>query len=258
MNILSKQEILNKLNKEYQKFDIKIFDTITSTNDFAKKLINTNDFQHGTTIISNTQTKGRGRFGKTFFSPANTGIYLSTIFDIHLKLQDISLITIISSIAVCNTIFKLTNLTPQIKWINDIYLNNKKVCGILVENINDNTNLTSKAIVVGIGINVSTETFPEEIKNIATSIMQNKISRNIFIAELINNLFNLLKNIHDKNIIEEYKKLSLVLGKEISYIKNNITYFATATDINEYGNLIIKDNNGKISILDCNKISIKL
>jgi len=132
------------------------------------------------------------------------------------------------------------------------------VCGILVENINDNKNFVSKAIVVGIGINISTDTFPEEIKNVATSIMSNKVSRNIFIAELINNLFDLLKNLNDKKIIEQYKKLSLVLGKKISYIKNDITYFATAIDINEYGNLIMKDNQNNLFVLDCSEISIKL
>ena len=213
---LSKQEIKSKLKKDYQNFDIKIFDTVTSTNDFAKEIINSNNFEHGTTIIANTQTKGRGRFGKTFFSPSDTGIYLSTIFNIHLKIQDISLITIISAIAVCNTISEITGLSPQIKWINDVYLNNKKVCGILVENINDTTNLISKAVVIGIGINISTNVFPQDIQNIATSVMAD-VSRNIFIAELINNLYDLLKDIHSKNIIEQYKQLSLVLGKKITY-----------------------------------------
>ncbi len=253
---LSKQEIKSKLKKDYQNFDIKIFDTVTSTNDFAKEIINSNNFEHGTTIIANTQTKGRGRFGKTFFSPSDTGIYLSTIFNIHLKIQDISLITIISAIAVCNTISEITSLSPQIKWINDVYLNNKKVCGILVENINDTTNLISKAVVIGIGINISTNVFPQDIQNIATSVMAD-VSRNIFIAELINNLYDLLKDIHSKNIIEQYKQLSLVLGKKITYTLNNTTYVGTALDINESGKLIITDGKNVYS-LDCGEVSIKL
>lgn len=244
--------------EKYKNFDIQIFDTITSTNDFAKELINSNNFQHGTTIIANSQTKGRGRFGKTFFSPANTGIYFSTIFKISLKLQDIPLITIISAIAVCKTITKLSNLKPKIKWINDVYLNNKKICGILVENINNINNCESKAVVVGIGINMTTDIFPKEIKDNATSIMLKNISRNSFIAQLINNLFDLLQNMYGKKIIEEYKELSLVLNHKISYIKNNTEHFATAIDINEKGNLIVKDNNNNIYALDCSEISIKL
>lgn len=257
MNTLSKQEILSKLNKEYQNFDIQIFDTITSTNDFAKEIVNSNNFSNGTTIISNTQTGGRGRFGRTFFSPSDTGIYLSTIFSGPLKIQDVSLVTIVSAVAVCNTISKLTNLKPQIKWINDVYLNNKKVCGILVENVNDNTNLNSKAVVVGIGINVSTSVFPQDIKDIATSIMAD-VSRNTFIAELLNNLYDLLKDVHSKKVIDEYKKLSLVLGKEISYTINNEICFATAVDINDKGNLVVKDRNKNLIILECNEISVKL
>ncbi|MBQ2219888.1 MAG: biotin--[Elusimicrobia bacterium] len=79
LNNLSEQEIQQNLLEHYKNFDIKVFDTLSSTNDFAKDLINSNKFQNGTTIIANTQTKGRGRFARTFFSPANTGIYFSTI-----------------------------------------------------------------------------------------------------------------------------------------------------------------------------------
>ena len=259
MDILYIKDIKKNLLENYKNFDIKIFDSITSTNDFAKELIDTNNFCHGTTIIANSQTKGRGRFSKTFYSPKNTGIYFSTILNIPIKIQEISLITIISAISVCNTISKLYKLNPKIKWINDIYLNDKKVCGILVENIIGNyKNLVSKAIIVGIGINISTNIFPEEIKNKATSIMSSAISRNIVISELINNIFNLLKNIYDKKIIEEYKKLSFVLNKKISYIKNGEKFFAKAIDINQYGNLIIEDNNNNILTLDCNEISIEL
>lgn len=258
MNILCIKDIKKNLSDNYKNFDIKIFGSVTSTNDFAKQLIDTNNFCHGTTIIANSQTKGRGRFSKTFYSPANTGIYFSTILEIPLKIQDIYLITIISAISVCNTISKLYKLNPKIKWINDIYLNNKKICGILVENISNHTNFVSKAVIVGIGINVSTNVFPKEIENKAASIMSNDISRNLVISEIMNNLFNLLKNVYDKKIIDEYKKLSCVLGKEISYIKNGKKFFAKAVDINKYGNLIIKDGSNNISTLDCDEISIEL
>ena len=128
LNDLSEQEIQQNLLEHYKNFDIKVFDTLSSTNDFAKDLINSNKFQNGTTIIANTQTKGRGRFARTFFSPANTGIYFSTILEKSLPLKDVSLITIISAIAVCRAITRLTNFNPQIKWINDIFINDKKCC----------------------------------------------------------------------------------------------------------------------------------
>lgn len=258
INDLSEQEIKQNLLDNYKNFDIKVFDILPSTNDFAKKLINSNNFNNGTTIISNEQTKGRGRFARNFYSPANTGIYFSTILKKSLPIQDVSLITIISALTVCKAIKKLTKLEPKIKWINDIYLNGKKICGILVENVSDNTNLKSKGIVVGIGINISTRIFPKDIENKAGSIMCSSLSRNKLIAEILNNLFEIAENIYNKKIIEEYKELSLVLNKEITYIRDNKTYISTAIDINCAGNLIVKDSNNNISILECEEISIKL
>lgn len=255
LNDLSEQEIKQNIFERYKNFDIKIFDTLPSTNDFAKELINSNNFVHGTTIITNSQTKGRGRFARTFFSPANTGIYFSTILKKPLPIKDVSLITLISAIAVCRAITKLTNLNPQIKWINDIYLNNKKICGILVENICDFNNMKSKAIVSGIGINISTENFPKDIQDKAGSIMCNNLSRSKLIAEILNNIFDLSEDVYNKQIIEEYKTLSLVLNKRISYTKDNKIFTATAIDINNNGNLIVRDDNNCISILDCEEVT---
>ncbi|MCR4662887.1 MAG: biotin--[acetyl-CoA-carboxylase] ligase [Endomicrobiaceae bacterium] len=254
-NKLSEQEIKQTLSDNYKNFDIKIFDVLPSTNDFAKELVNSNNFTHGTAIVANSQTNGRGRFARNFFSPADTGIYFSAILKKSLPIQDISLITIISAVAVCQAIKKLTNLEPKIKWINDIYLNNKKICGILVENVSDLTNLKSKGIVVGIGINLSTKNFPKDIENKAGSVMYNGLSRNKLIATIINNLFDLSKDIYNINIIKEYKSLSLVLNKKITYTKNNKVYSATAIDINDTGNLIVRDDNNNITILECEQVS---
>ena len=118
--------------------------------------------------------------------------------------------------------------------------------------------MESKAIVSGIGINISTANFPKDIQNKAGSIMYNKLSRNKLIAEILNNIFDLSKDVYNKQIIKEYKSLSLVLNKKISYIRCNKTYTATAIDINDAGNLVIKDSNNNISVLDCCEISIKL
>ncbi len=255
-NKLSEQEIKQNLLEQYKNFDIRIFDILPSTNDFAKELINSNSFTNGTTIIANEQTSGRGRFARNFFSPANTGTYFSSILKISLPIQDVSLITLISATAVCKAITKLTDLEPKIKWINDIYLNGKKICGILVENVSDNTNLKSKGIVVGIGININTKDFPKDIENKAGSIMCDKLSRNKLIAEVINNLFELSKNVYDKKIVEEYKSLSLVLNKEITYTKDNKTYTATAVDINNSGNLVVKDDNNNMMVLESEEVSI--
>ena len=115
--------------------------------------------------------------------------------------------------------------------------------------------MKSKAIVSGIGINISTENFPEDIHDKAGSIMHNKLSRNKLIAEILNNFFDLSEDVYNKQIIKEYKSLSLVLNKKISYIKGNKTYTATAIDINDAGNLVVKDSNNNITILESEEIT---
>lgn len=259
-DILSESEIKKNLLTDNKKINIQIFKTIDSTNNLAKKIIASNSFENATAIIANEQTSGRGRFARTFFSPANTGIYMSIILKTKIKLSDVSLITIISALSVCKAIQKLTTLKPRIKWINDIFTNGKKVCGILTEAISDFETLTTQAVVVGIGINVSTKKndFPEELQNKVTSIATKNLSRNVFIAEILNNLFSFFENIYKKEIIEEYKSLSLVLNKKIKYLKDDTVMTATAIDINDKGNLIVKDDYDKISVIEAGEISINL
>lgn len=257
-NILSDTEIKKYLLPKYKSFSIKIFEVIDSTNIQAKRLIAEKTFDNGTTLVANEQTGGIGRFGRSFFSPKSTGIYFSTIIKNSLKLEDVSLITIISALAVCRTIQKLTNAKPQIKWINDIYIDGKKVCGILTEAVSNLKTQTAEAVIVGIGINLKTKIFPEELKEKAGFVTEENISRNVFIAEVLNNLFSLSENIFDKKIIEEYKKLSFVLNKEIKYLSDGIVISATAVDINDRGNLIVRYNDGTISMLEAGEISIKI
>ena len=257
-DILSEGEIRNNLFEKYKNFVIKIFKSTDSTNKQAKKLIAENTFENGTVLIADEQTEGKGRFGRKFFSPKGTGIYLSTIIKSNIKVQDISLIAVVSALAVCRSIKNLTKLNPQIKWINDVYINGKKVCGILTEAVSNFETQTADAVVVGIGINLKTKLFPEELKEKAGYITTDNISRNVFVAEVLNNLFSLTENLFDKKIIEDYKKFSFVLKKEIKYLSGDTVIKATAVDINDKGNLVVEDSNGKKSVLESGEISINL
>jgi BirA family biotin operon repressor/biotin-[acetyl-CoA-carboxylase] ligase len=147
------------------------------------------------------------------------------------------------------------NIKPNIKWINDIFVNNKKCCGILTECETDLKKKISKNIIAGIGLNVNTVKFPKELKDIAGSL-QNHIDRNIIISEIINNFFKFYNNLTIKQIIEKYKKYCFVLGKDIYYTKNNVKYIAKAVDINKFGNLVIEDINGNQQTLEYEEIKI--
>ncbi|MEA5000653.1 MAG: biotin--[acetyl-CoA-carboxylase] ligase [Endomicrobiaceae bacterium] len=256
-DIISYEGIKIFLSEKYKKFTVQIYKILDSTNTYAKKII-IDGAKHGTIIIANEQKAGRGRFGRTFFSPADTGIYLSIILKPQKKISDTSLITIAAAVAVCDTIKKTTCSEPKIKWVNDIFLNGKKICGILTEAVSDFESGIVESAVTGIGINIKTaeERFPEDLKRTAGSLFPENISRNQIIAELINNFFELYENLSDKNLIERYKEYSLVLGKEITYFKDDKTQTGTAVDINENGNLIIKDKNKKTSVLESGEVTL--
>lgn len=254
MNTIKENIIRPLLLKKYQNLDFQIFETIDSTNIYAKQIVSS--ITKNTIIISNSQTNGQGKFGKKFFSPANTGIYMTIILKDTIKTKNVFSITFLCALAVCKTIEKLTNIKPKIKWINDIFINNKKCCGILTECETDLKKQISKNIIAGIGLNVNTRIFPKNLKNIAVSLKATNINRNIIIAEIINNFFKLYKNLTVSQITEKYKKYCFVLGKYIYYTKDNIKHMAKAVDINKFGNLVIKDINGKIKTLEFEEIKI--
>ena len=148
------------------------FQSINSTNKYAKQLVEENA-QNGTLIISNEQTLGKGRFSRTFFSPANKGIYMSLIYNLSINASNSSLVTVVAALSVCKAIEKLYNIKPTIKWTNDIYLGEKKVCGILTQATLEAETGFINSVIIGIGVNVQNEEddFDEEIKNLATSLL---------------------------------------------------------------------------------------
>lgn len=257
-DLISAEGIRIFLSKENRDRPIIVFKTIDSTNSEAKRLA-LNGASHGTVIISEEQTNGRGRKGKSFFSPPKTGIYASFILKPKVNIDDAQMVTIYAAVSVCNVIENLTNLKPKIKWVNDIYLNGKKICGILTEAISDFESGTVDFIIVGIGVNFSTkqEDFPKEIQDIAGSLPKTNISRNQFIAALIDEMLKNANCIFQNNLIDLYKEHSLMLGKEIIYQKNLQTLYGKVLDINERGNLVVLINNSKIDILHSGEVEIK-
>ena len=254
MNIIKQEEIIKHLQKKYQNIDFQIFETIDSTNIYAKKIVS--NINKNTVIVANSQTNGQGKFGKTFYSPANTGIYMTIVLKDNIDTKNVFSITFLCALAVCKAIEDLSDIKPKIKWINDVFVNNKKCCGILTECETDFKTNHSTNIIAGIGLNVNTDTFPRDLKDIAISINKQPINRNIVIANIINNFFNLYTKLNIKQIIERYKKYCFVLGKDICYTSKNIKHIAKAVDINEFGNLVIEDINGNNKILEYEEIKI--
>lgn len=246
--------------KQIEKFSllrdkkIIVYDTIDSTNKEARRLAETG--ANECVIIANSQTAGRGRLGRQFYSPKDSGIYMSFLLKNNFALEETVLITTAVSVAVCRAIERTANVFPKIKWVNDLYLKGRKICGILTEAVNDFKTGRIEYIIVGIGINCDETDFPDEIANIAGAI-GNNIDRNRLIAEIIREFDGLRSLILEKGFIEEYKNRSLVIGKEIK-ILGNPPETAKAIDIDDFGGLIVQTDNGEIKTLSSGEISIRL
>ncbi|MDZ5254175.1 biotin--[acetyl-CoA-carboxylase] ligase [Clostridium sp. LIBA-8841] len=261
-DLLSVEGIKIFLNPKYNENYIRVYKTIDSTNQEAKKILMDDDIPHGTVLISEEQTAGRGRFQRKFFSPSNKGIYMSVILRPNIELSKAIHITTSAAVSVCRAIENLTNKRPKIKWVNDIFLDGKKICGILTEATGNFESGRVENVVVGIGINFKTKEadFPDDIKDVAGSIFKGEepnITRNQLVAEILNELLYMCDNLEDKSIMEEYKVLSFVLGKEVSFLKNNRLNKAKAIDISNEGALVVQYKNGELDCLNSGEISIK-
>ena len=260
-DFISKEGISLYLNNEYSNIDIYTYKLVSSTNDVAKTLA-LNGAKHGTVIISEEQSVGKGRLGRVFYSPANTGIYMSIILRPNLTAMDSVLITTSASVAICNAIQKVTGIECQIKWINDIYLNNKKVGGILTEASTNFESGTIDYLILGIGLNFNKpkESFPKELETIASSLFSNNngnINRNILCAEIVNNILSMIPQIKSYDFISEYKKRSIILNNEIVYISAGVSSIGKAIDINNDGSLVVKHDDGSIKVLNSGEVTIR-
>ncbi|MDO5845647.1 MAG: biotin--[acetyl-CoA-carboxylase] ligase, partial [Methanocorpusculum sp.] len=226
--------------------DIILKETTGSTNTDAKALA-VAGAAHGTVIFANEQTAGRGRLGRTFYSPAGSGIYLSIILKMQCPFADAVLATSAAAVAVCRTIETFADLRPQIKWVNDILLDGKKVCGIGCEAVSDFESGMIESVIVGVGVNFQTESFPEELRDRAGSVFSESapVSRNRFAAELINRILQTGSDMKDRGFIAEYKSRSAVLGRMITYTERGVTRSARAVDIDDTGGLVIEGDSGR-------------
>lgn len=256
-DILSEIGIRAKLKHPVSVSCFDVFDG--STNDFAK-LSDIPENSVALAVIAGGQTGGKGRNGRVFQSPEGLQICLSLLLKPKKDIQDNVLITTAASVAVARTIKSLTEKQPQIKWVNDVYIGGKKICGILTEAVTNMENGEMSKLVVGIGVNFYITKFPEDIKDIAGSVFTSRptIYRDEFTAVLINNLIDIFDNISSREFIADYKNLSYIIGKEINIIAGENITPATATDINDDGHLIVKTDTGETKTLSTGEVSVRL
>lgn len=261
-DILSVESITPYLADNLKELSLMVHKSVTSTNTLLKELAGEGE-KEGKVLIAEEQTGGRGRLGRKFYSPAKTGIYMSILLRPKLTVDDALFITTSAAAAVAEAIESVTGCEASIKWVNDIYCNGKKVCGILTEAGVDFEGGGLEYCIVGIGINVARplEDFPEELKDIADGIFETRLYssdlRSRLAAEILNRFWGYYKEFHNKNFIKEYRERSFLIGREISVLMGDKQEKATALDIDERARLIVKLTNGEIKALSSGEVSVR-
>jgi len=248
-DLLFPNEIREGLDtKVFGKRDIVYFTETDSTNTRAKDLA-ARGAPEGTLVISERQTKGRGRKGRSWFSPSQGGIYTSLILKPSISPSEAPKITLLTAVVVAETLRSLTGLSVIIKWPNDILINGKKIAGILTEMSTEMDAIDH--IVVGLGLNVNTPDFPDDIKEKATSIFietGKHFPRVRFIREYLKwyeKYYEIFKKTGFEPVIKRWKELTNMIGKRITVEMISKKYSGEVQDIDKDGVLILKDNTGK-------------
>lgn len=252
-DILNEYEIQSKLETEFIGRNIMMFGETDSTNIQAK---NNSAKPDGTVFIAEAQTIGRGRLGRSWDSQKGTGIWHSILLKPDITISDLPKITLVAGLAVCRAI----GLDAKIKWPNDVVIGNKKVCGILTEMSAETDRINY--VVCGVGINVNTDSFPAEISEKATSLRieyGREFERNALIARFLNEFEKLYKSFLKNGlseILDEYKKNCVTLGREVRVLSRNDTVCGTAEDIAPDGSVIIRTENGCVKV-NSGEVSIR-
>ena len=257
-DLLTYDNISYKLNTNIIGKKILHFETIESTNNYAKKIAL--EELDGTVIISEEQTKGRGRVGKQWYSKSGEGIWMSIILKPDIIPQKAPFITLIAGASIVKALNKL-GVETFIKWPNDITINNKKVAGILTELSTEVDKINY--IVLGIGINTKTMKFSQEISEIATSLHKEgyEISRVDIVKAILEEFEKLYLQYVNENVRKETlsicRKYSAIIGKDIYLIKEDEKELVRCLDINDDGNLIVRNENNIIQEIISGEISIR-
>lgn len=245
-NTLSENSIKTLLAGRLKDLPVYFYEETDSTNTRAKELIAKESLK-AALLVANSQTNGRGRVGHSFHSPMGTGIYMSLIFTPE-SLEKATHATTKAAVCVLEAVEELYGISPQIKWVNDLYLNERKICGILTEAVTTGPNKGS--LVVGIGINFSESPVPEDLKDIIGFLPSRPdVSRKALIAKITSLLLSELENLEDNSYIKKYRQASMLTGKDITYFENDILKTATVLDIDDEAGLVVKHPDGSTGTL---------
>lgn len=261
INVLDKQEIVSSVQSEWAGCNVFFFEETGSTNVEAKMLAEQGAV-HGTLVVADSQSGGKGRRGRSWHSPKGSAIAMSLILKPELELDKASMLTIVQAMAVAKALEEICGCKPHIKWPNDILINEKKVCGILTEMNLEKSEIAS--IIIGCGVNVNQESFPKEISHIATSLkietgqMFNRAELIGHICRYFEEYFGKFMSVKDlSGMVAEYNNYLISQGRNVKVLDPKGEFQGEALGINAQGELLVKKVSGEIVNVYAGEVSVR-
>lgn len=232
-----------------------VLDSVDSTNEFLKR--NHSVLENNSIVRARSQTSGKGRNGRSFHSPADSGLYMSLLLKgVHKSHTEFSAC---AAVAIVDVLKELFNISSSIKWVNDIYIDGRKLGGILCESSYMGNDL--EYVIIGIGLNIFESNYPAELKGKITNLRNytNKyIDIDVLACEIVNRLNYYLNHEEPLTYIKMYREYSCVLNREVIVEDRGNIYEAHVIEINDLGQLLVVDSNGCIHSLSSGEIHLKL
>lgn len=244
-----------------QDLPLEVYPQIGSTNSRAKELAAAGA-PHGTLVVADSQTAGRGRRGRSFESPAGTGLYLSMVVRSVLPMERVVLVTSAAAVAVCRAVEKTCGVSLDIKWVNDLYHKGKKCCGILTEAAADLETGGLDYLVVGVGINLlpPANGWPEELQSIAGAVLPAGalVNRCQLAAAIARELMQVCEELPGGSFMQEYRARNLVPGRDIQILQNGKSRPAHAESITDEGHLLVTLPDGSREEVNFGEVSVRM
>ncbi len=265
--VFSGYEIQRRLTTRIVGQPVVFLEEVGSTNDYAKILASQGGV-NGTAVVARTQTGGKGRLGRRFESPAEKGVYFTLLLRPDIRLEVLNRITLLTAVAVADAVEELTGVRPGIKWTNDLYLEGRKLCGILTEcSVEGETGRVSY-VAVGIGMNLhqTPEDFPPELRDKAGSL-EMVTGKHVAAADYAAAAFRCFERLffdgnfpeNQEEVLRRYREGIFFLGQEIEVREvAGESYRATAVDVDAEGRLVVRDKEGCLRKLNSGEISIQI
>lgn len=239
---------------------IMVRDEVTSTQTVLKELGDKGE-EGNLVLIAHRQTAGKGRLGRSFEAPKNSGLYMSILLRPAIPAEKALFITTAAAAATSKAIKTVTDKETQIKWVNDVYYQGKKICGILTEANLDFESGGLNYAVLGIGVNITAPPggFPKEISDVATALYTKEPPEQIrakLAAEILSNFMEYYNDLESKAFMEEYRKRSFLTGREIVFTQGNISETGRVLDIDDNARLVVKLDSGETKTYMAGEVSI--